>query len=82
MHFVKGQTTVFSDNLYNKGLSIKIKIKKRKGKKKYAYYKSIYMLEINLGVKDCITSPPVRMARSSKFALLFSPKPGALIAQT
>lgn len=35
-----------------------------------------------VGVKDCMTSPPVRMARSSKFAVLFSPKPGALMAQT
>jgi hypothetical protein len=28
------------------------------------------------------TSPPVRIARSCKFAFLFSPKPGALTAQT
>lgn len=29
-----------------------------------------------------LTSPPVRIARSCKFAFLFSPKPGALTAQT
>lgn len=29
-----------------------------------------------------LTSPPVRTAMSSKLALLLSPKPGALIAQT
>lgn len=33
-------------------------------------------------VTACQTSPPVRMARSSKFALLLSPKPGAFTAQT
>jgi hypothetical protein len=29
-----------------------------------------------------LTSPPVRTARSCRKAFLFSPKPGALIAQT
>lgn len=33
-------------------------------------------------VGACQTSPPVRTARSAKFALLLSPKPGAFTAQT